>query len=91
MFGLKAQELAELQGIIRANQIEKAIVFGSRAKGSYAPGSDVDIAVVGNEKRLSYALNEESHLVYYFDVINLEKIDNPKLKAHIERVGKEVE
>ena len=87
MFGLKEKEWRELQDIIKKNNIEKAIVFGSRAKGNFAPGSDVDLAIIGDETKLSYALNEESHLIYYFDVLNLNKIANPNLKAHIDRVG----
>jgi predicted nucleotidyltransferase len=88
MYGLKKKELTELKQILARHHIEKAILFGSRAKGDYTAGSDVDLAVIGDEKQLSDALNEESHLVYYFDVVNLEKIQNQKLKEHIRRVGK---
>lgn len=90
MFGLTASELSEVNRIIDEQQVQKALVFGSRAKGNYTPGSDVDIAIVGDEKKLSYALNEESHLVYYFDVVNLEKISNKALKEHIKRIGKSI-
>ena len=88
MYGLKEKELKELKQILSDKHIRKAILFGSRAKGNYSVGSDVDLAVIGNEKELSDALNEESHLVYYFDIVNLEKIHNKKLIKHIERVGK---
>ena len=88
MYGLKKKELIEIKQILARHHIEKAILFGSRAKGGYTAGSDVDLAVIGDEKQLSDALNEESHLVYYFDVVNLEKIQNQKLKEHIRRVGK---
>jgi predicted nucleotidyltransferase len=88
MYGLKKKELIELKQILARHHIEKAILFGSRAKGDYTAGSDVDLAVIGDEKQLSDALNEESHLGYYFDVVNLEKIQNQKLKEHIRRVGK---
>ena len=88
MFGLKRKELEEIKAILRQEGISRAIVFGSRAMGNYRPGSDVDLAVIGDEKRLSYALNEESSLIYHFDVLNLEKIHSDKLKSHIERVGK---
>ena len=88
MYGLKEKELKELKQILSNKHIGKAILFGSRAKGNYSVGSDVDLAVIGNEKELSDALNEESHLVYYFDIVNLEKIHNKKLIKHIERVGK---
>jgi len=31
------------------SEIEKAVIFGSRVKGNYKPGSDVDIAIWGND------------------------------------------
>jgi predicted nucleotidyltransferase len=68
--------------------VDKLIVFGSRAKGNYKKGSDVDLAIIGNEKKLSYYLNEETNLPYFFDVINLQKITNKNLIEHIKRVGK---
>ena len=88
MYGLKEKEFEELRQILSDSHIEKAILFGSRAKGNYSSGSDVDIAIIGNEKKLSDSLNEESHLVYYFDIVNLEKIQSKNLKDHIRRVGK---
>ena len=90
MYGLKEKELIELKEILTKHHVTKAILFGSRAKGTYQKGSDVDLAIIGDEKKLADALNEESHLIYHFDIINLEKIHNPNLKAHIERVGKEL-
>ena len=90
MYGLKEKELKELKNILIENHIEKAVLFGSRAKGNYLPGSDIDIAVIGNEKKLSDALNEESRLIYHFDIINLETIQNQNLKKHIQRVGKDL-
>jgi len=90
MFGLKDEELQEIKKILKACHIPKAVIFGSRAKGNYRKGSDVDLAVRGDEHKLSYLLNEESPLVYYFDVVNMDKINNEELLEHIERVGKEI-
>ncbi len=36
---------------------------------------------------LSYILNEEKPLPYYFDIVHYEKIDEPELIKHINRVG----
>jgi predicted nucleotidyltransferase len=75
-------------------QIERAVVFGSRAKGTYKHGSDVDIALVGADvsERLaldvSGILNEREPLPYFFDVIAFDAIRNTELREHIERVGK---
>lgn len=77
-------------------EIDKAILFGSRAKGNYKAGSGVDIAIKGHKIEhscvagLSYILNEESSLPYFFDIVHFEQIDEPELVQHIERVGKRI-
>lgn len=70
--------------------MKNLLFFGSRAKGNYKKGSDIDIAIIGNERKLSYQLNEEGNLPYFFDIINLEKITNKDLLVHINRVGKKI-
>ena len=87
MFGLNDSSLTEIRDILKKNNVTKSFIFGSRAKNSYKKGSDIDLAIVGDEKKISYLLNEESSLPYYFDVVNLEKIENQNLKDHIARVG----
>ncbi|MBA5249321.1 MAG: nucleotidyltransferase domain-containing protein [Gammaproteobacteria bacterium] len=90
MFGLNNKEIQSIKSVLKNNNIEKSIIFGSRAKGNYKKGSDIDIAIIGNERKLAYQLNEEGNLPYFFDVINLKKITNKELLAHINRVGKEI-
>ena len=76
--------------------VEQAIVFGSRAKGNYRNGSDVDIALKGENldfrtvAHLSYVLNEETPMPYRFDLLNYQTLNNDALKEHINRVGKEI-
>lgn len=75
-------------------EIDKVVIFGSRAKGNYKTGSDVDLAVYGDRvtfdvvARLHSMLEDESPMPYFFDVINVNHLDNHDLKLHIERVGK---
>ncbi len=94
-YGLSEQDISEmLTAFRRFPKIEEAIVFGSRAKGNYKPGSDVDVAIKGHKidhscvAGLSYILNEESLLPYFFDIVHFEQIAEPELVQHIERVGK---
>ncbi len=87
MFGLKDAELTKIKDILDANGVKKAFIFGSRAKGNYKMGSDVDLAVDANERKISYLLNEETNLSYFFDVVNINKIKNANLLEHIKRVG----
>lgn len=88
MFGLNEKELSLLQSILLSQGISSAKIFGSRALGTYKSGSDIDIAIIGDEKKLAYILNEESPLIYQCDVVNLEKLTNKNLIEHIQRFGK---
>jgi predicted nucleotidyltransferase len=94
-FGLKKDDLQTICGILAQEPaIEQAIIFGSRAKGNYKPGSDVDIALKGKNlsakitTTISFQLNEETTMPYKFDVLNYHTIKEPALIEHINRVGK---
>lgn len=75
-------------------QIEKAIIFGSRAMGNYKKGSDIDIAIVGSRinyeitAQLNAELNEQLPIPYFIDVVNFNTINNDELKQHILKEGK---
>ena len=77
-------------------EIEEAVIFGSRAKGTYKKASDVDLAIKGRAvtsetiKRLNFLLNEELPLPYFFDVVHYESLENQLLVEHIDRVGKSI-
>ena len=93
-FGLSSRHMEIIrEGVTRFADIEKMVVFGSRAMGNFKPGSDVDLALVGNlapntVSRLSYLLNEETTLPYKFDLVEYSTISEPALKAHIDTEGK---
>lgn len=90
--GLTKQELAEICSIFHCHpEISKVILFGSRAKGTSKPNSDIDLAVEGvsndlQVEALAMELDELS-LPYKFDVKSVNKIRNPALIDHINRVG----
>ena len=71
--------------------VERAAIFGSRAKGTHKDYSDVDIAVFGNVtfldvERLIAELDEQPTM-YKFDVVAYQQLKNIRLKDHIDRVG----
>ena len=73
MYGLLERDLKYiLEAIHKYPEIEKAIIFGSRAMGNYKLGSDVDVALKGENVnrttviRLSDDLNEEYPLPYFW-------------------------
>ena len=72
--------------------IDKVILYGSRAKGNYREGSDIDLTIVGQNLDLNLLTKIENKLddlllPYNIDLSILHKIENPDLIEHIERVG----
>jgi len=93
-YGLRQSDLnLIMEAIHYFPEIKEVVLFGSRAKGNFTPGSDVDLAVKGKNVTdktvtgLSLHLNEEMPLPYFFDVIHYEGIREPLLTEHINRVG----
>ena len=91
--GLSKNDLESIVRIIKKNpKIEDAVLFGSRAKGTFSDGSDIDIALKGKEILLNDVLDlsielEELYLPYKFDLIIYDRIKEEALKDHINRVG----
>lgn len=93
-FGLLQQDMDEIIDILQKYPVvEEAILFGSRAKGTYKKGSDIDIAIKGKGidhavvASLSFLLNEESAMPYFFDIVHFDDITEKALLEHINRVG----
>lgn len=93
-FGLRDTDLIYLQNTFRRfPEIERVVGFGSRAKGTQRPGSDVDLAVSGTGVtlamllRLGSILEEESPIPFRFDLVHLKTLENGSLRAQIERTG----
>lgn len=94
-FGLLDSDIAFISNVfLNYKAIDEVVIFGSRAKGNYKNGSDVDLAIksqtIGIEElnAIDDALNENSNLPYKFDIVHYEKIQTPELKDHIDRIGK---
>ncbi|WP_420151879.1 nucleotidyltransferase domain-containing protein [Spirosoma sp.] len=92
-YGLSAEVLHAIQTVFARNpSVERVILYGSRALGTYHNGSDIDLAVTGTQltfqKLLALQIDLENlELLYRFDVLNLKTISNPDLLDHIQRVG----
>ena len=77
----------------RYPEVEEVLIFGSRAKGTARPGSDIDLAISGKKCSERTALdiagylNEEVPFPYFVDVVYYDGLKHPDLKAHIDRVG----
>jgi uncharacterized protein len=92
-FGLKEEVMEKINRIFsRYERIEKVIIYGSRAKGNYKTGSDIDLTMMGEDLTLSYRCKIELELddlllPYTFDISIFDEISSPKLIDHINRVG----
>ncbi len=90
--GLSDSEADLIRSVLRRHfQVSKAILFGSRAKGTAHVASDVDLALEGIDdplqaEAIARELDELS-LPYRFDVKALSAIEHVPLRDHIERVG----
>jgi len=92
-FGLKPDTIKAIQAIFeKHSKVEKAILYGSRAKGNYRPNSDIDLTLVGKKLTLTELFKIELEiddllLPYKIDLSILHKIENPDLINHIKRIG----
>jgi len=93
MYGLKDTDVKRIETIFsNFPEIEKAILYGSRAKGNFRPASDIDLTLVGSSLNLS-VLNQieiqldDLLLPYTFDISIFTQISNTNLIDHIQRIG----
>ncbi len=92
-FGLTDRDIKTLQDIFKKHpDVQKVFIFGSRAKGTYKPGSDVDLAIMNEGVKDTFIREmesdfEDSSLPYTVDLVNYHTIKHPELKNHIDRVG----
>ena len=81
----------QIVDIARRYNAKKVVLFGSRARGTNQPKSDIDLAVYGCEDfgELSDSLNEELWTLLKLDIINMDdEYVSSALIAEIERDGK---
>jgi uncharacterized protein len=92
-FGIPEARLEQLLATIsREPRVHGVVLYGSRAKGNYREGSDIDLCLDAPELDYSSLLRMETELddlllPWKIDLAVRQKIDNPDLIAHIDRVG----
>ena len=92
-YGLKETVLESIIEVFaKYPEIDKVILYGSRAKGNYKKGSDIDLALAGQNITLYILQNillelDELYLPYEFDLVILGNIKNKELAGHIDRCG----
>lgn len=92
-YGLPPYAIEQLKGLFRAwPQIDRVVLYGSRAKGNYRNGSDIDLCVEAESMNVADLLKLDAEiddllLPWKVDLSLRHTIDNPDLLEHIERVG----
>lgn len=93
-YGLQDATIQKICAVFaRFPQVEKAVLYGSRAKGNYKNGSDIDLTLRGDAAltlNVLYKISEELDdllLPYTIDLSISANISDPDLIDHIQRVG----
>jgi predicted nucleotidyltransferase len=91
-YGLKDKQMGEMEEIFQSfPEIGTVWLFGSRAKGTYKPASDVDLALRGtiSSKTLMRIRNafDDSYLPFFVDVLDYDAISDGGLKNQIDAHG----
>lgn len=91
--GLPEKAVRAIQSVLVAYpQVEKAVLYGSRAKGTYKRGSDIDLTLIGTSlddrllSRIDWEL-DDLLLPYKIDLSLFSNLRNSALVEHIQRVG----
>jgi predicted nucleotidyltransferase len=93
-FGLKQEQIDAICGCFtRYPAIEQVILYGSRAKGNFKDGSDIDLTIIDADAAFAELPQLENMLddlllPYKIDLSLKRQINNPDLLNHIELVGK---
>lgn len=92
-FGLSNKSIQTIHDVfIKYPELEEAIIYGSRAKGNFKEGSDIDITLFGADltfdilNKIASEL-DDSNSPYLFDISIFHKLNSPDLEEHIKRVG----
>ncbi len=94
MYGLSDAVITDICGVFRHfPNIDRVLIFGSRAKGVYSEGSDIDLAVMGEGLTFNQLMDiniriEDLGLLYKVDVVDYNKNVGTPIGRHIDRVGK---
>lgn len=92
-YGLSDKTIGQIQTLLsNFPEVEKAVLYGSRAKGNFKQGSDIDLTLYGSALSLKTLHKVEDNLdelllPYKIDLSIFEHIADPDVIEHIQRVG----
>ncbi len=92
-YGLPESAISDIRTVFgRYPEVEQAVLYGSRAKGTFKNGSDIDIMLRGDGLTLDIVYRilddiDDLLLPYTVDLSIFDDISDPELIGHIHRVG----
>lgn len=91
-YGIRDNLFNELLNLFKKENIDKVILFGSRARNDYKNNSDIDLAIIfdsdDNDNYIKLLTKlEELNTLFKFDIIDYNKITNATLKQEIDKDG----
>jgi len=92
MYGISQNALDKIKAVLSSHKgIENVILYGSRAKGNYREGSDIDLTIKGNltfDNLVKISIDLDNlNLPWKIDLSLYNQIENKELLEHIDRVG----
>lgn len=88
-FNMRQEIVEEIRQLAKDCNVDKVILFGSRARGDHKYRSDIDLAVTGGDStRFAVDADEVIRTLIMFDVVNLDGVVQEALRKTIEREGK---
>lgn len=93
-FGLREDIIERINSVFEKHpQVNEVVLYGSRAKGNFKNGSDIDLTIKGEQldldvlNKITWQL-DDLLLPWKIDISIYQKISNSELIEHINRVGK---
>ena len=87
-YNLSDRVYRELTAFAKKHDVQKIILFGSRARGTHTERSDIDLAVYGGDfDRFSLDVKEGVYSLLTFDLVNMDSNKSEKLQKEIEKDG----
>lgn len=87
--GIRKEVIQEIRDFACKYNVNKVILFGSRARGDFRRTSDIDLAVSGGDfNRFALDVDEETQTLLEFDIVNLDGDMQDELRESICREGR---
>ena len=87
--GIREQVIVEICEIAKRCQVDKVLLFGSRARGDFKRTSDIDLAATGGDfLRFALDVEEETSTLLEFDIVDLNRCMQQELRDSIEKEGR---